>query len=340
VAALGAVLTAVLVVAAAASLLAAGYFNRAAQRERDARQEADRQGAAERWERYRSNIAAASAACKCRTATPRARLFERCGRPSTVTGMARLHNQLDGAILVMHVPGGKYRSHVLSPSGRQTAVAASTKTRFILYDVPTVRSKLSARPFGPATSVAYRPDGKQVATASTIRRSASGIQRGPRTRVLKSGSAPGNLDHDPLIAYSADGSRIVAMRRNGCHDPIVGTSTGKLVALGEWQELGHLVAFSPDGRRGPRVLGICLSVRRRHGARRLAVMPHVNLVRRRDFLARQQAVAPKTKEDDNGILSGTARWRRNRRLARPYFPSWSGAFSPDGSWLLSGALPG
>src|SRR5262249_14285892 len=69
IAALGGVLTAVLVVGLVVALVAAGYFNRlrwneaqAAQHERDARQVAEELGNAERWGRYRANIAAASAA--------------------------------------------------------------------------------------------------------------------------------------------------------------------------------------------------------------------------------------------------------------------------------------
>ncbi|HEX5272778.1 MAG TPA: serine/threonine-protein kinase, partial [Gemmataceae bacterium] len=62
IAVLGGVLTAVLVAGLVASWVAAGYFNRLRLDEAHTAEEARRRGDAERWERYRSNIAAASAA--------------------------------------------------------------------------------------------------------------------------------------------------------------------------------------------------------------------------------------------------------------------------------------
>ena len=96
-----------------------------------------------------------------------------------------LHSQLDGASLVLPVPGGKIESLVLSPSGRQIAVCCFDHNEVYLYDVATGRLEAVLRGHSaPATSVAYRPDGKQVATAGndqTIRLwdPATGRQTGP-----------------------------------------------------------------------------------------------------------------------------------------------------------------
>jgi hypothetical protein len=117
IAVLGAVLTAVLLLATAASLLAAGYFNQlrlneaqAAQKERDARKEADqaaeearRRGDAERWERYRSNIAAAGALQLQNSGNARSAL-EAAPPEHRNWEWQYLHSQLDGASLVLPAP--------------------------------------------------------------------------------------------------------------------------------------------------------------------------------------------------------------------------------------------
>jgi WD40 repeat protein len=48
-----------------------------------------------------------------------------------------LHSQLDGPSVMLPAPGGKYRSHALSPSGHQVAVCGSDDNQEYLYDVAT-----------------------------------------------------------------------------------------------------------------------------------------------------------------------------------------------------------
>ncbi len=101
---LGGVLTAVLVLATVASLLAAGYFKEAAQSERNARHEAEeardlarRRGDAERWGRYRSNIAAASAALQLQNSGAARSALEDAPEEHRNWEWQYLHSQLDGA---------------------------------------------------------------------------------------------------------------------------------------------------------------------------------------------------------------------------------------------------
>src|SRR6202043_3625501 len=78
-----------------------------------------------------------------------------------------LHSQLDGALHMLAVPGGRSIALVLSPSGQQIAVCCFDHNEVYLYDVAT--GKLDAGlggHWGPTTCVVYRPDGKQIAPAS------------------------------------------------------------------------------------------------------------------------------------------------------------------------------
>ena len=144
----------------------------------EARDQAQREQKAERWGRYRSNIAAASAALQLQNSGAARSALEDAPKEHRNWEWQYLHSQLDGASLVLPVPGGKIRSLVLSPSGRQIAVCCVDHNDVYLYDVAT--GKLDAVLRGhsaPATSVAYRPDGKQLPPPATTRPSASGIRR-------------------------------------------------------------------------------------------------------------------------------------------------------------------
>ena len=155
------------------------------------------------------------------------------------------------------MPGGKIRSVVLSPSGRQIAVCCFDHNEVYLYDVAT--GKLDAVLRGhsaPATSAAYRPDGKQVVTASddqTIR--LWDPATGRQTALLQAEVAPPNLDLNPFAAYNSDGSRIAsygayALGDGGVTSRLWDAAAGKEIAvLAKWQENVRPLAFSPDGKR-------------------------------------------------------------------------------------------
>ena len=262
VAALGGALTAVLVLVTVASLLAAGYFNGAAQREREARHDAEeagveatRRGDAERWERYRSNIAAASAALQLQNTGAARSALDAAPQEHRDWEWQYYHNQLDGASLVLRVPGGKVRSFALSPSGRQVAVCCIDHNELYLYDVSSGKESAVLRGHSaPVTTVAYHPDGTQIATASddqTIR--FWNPQTGRQNALLHIKGDPTKLEKHPLLAFNADGSRLASYALS---DGGAGTSrlwdstTGKEVTvLGPWQGSGPPLVFSPDGKR-------------------------------------------------------------------------------------------
>ncbi|HEV3263501.1 MAG TPA: protein kinase, partial [Gemmataceae bacterium] len=362
IAVLGGVLTAVLVLVTVASLLAAGYFNRlrlneaqAAQSERDARREAEeaadeahRRGDAERWERYRSNIAAAAGALQLQNSGTARSALDAAPPEHRNWEWQYFHNQLDGASLVLPVQGGKVIALVLSPSGQQIAVCCADHNHVYLYDVAT--GKLDAVLRGhtaPATSVAYSPDGKQIATASndqTIR--LWDPATGQQTALLRAGSVSDdrqNQEHYPLVAYNRDGSRIAsyALTNGGA-----GTSrlwdadTGTEIAvLGKWQEIVPPVAFSPDGKRVAAGAGQFVHLCDAVTGRQLAALgPHARPVWHLAYSPDGKRIACATAEGNAIHLWDGESGKEVAVLAVPCVAHV--LFSPDGSRLVSwGAHP-
>jgi WD40 repeat protein len=124
-----------------------------------------------------------------------------------------------------------------------------------LYDLATGKENTVLRgQSAAATSVAYRPDGKQVATASndqTIR--LWDPATGQQTALLKAEVAAPQLDRDPFVSYNSDGSRIASHTRSddgAVTSRLWNATIGKEIAvLAPWQERNVPVALSPDGRR-------------------------------------------------------------------------------------------
>jgi serine/threonine protein kinase/WD40 repeat protein len=301
IAVLGGVLTAVLVVGLVASLVAAGYLNRlrlnearAAQNEREARHAAEEAGDAERWGRYRSNIAAASAALQLQNSGAARNALEDAPKEHRNWEWQYLHSQLDGASLVLPVPGGKVKALALSPSGRQLAVCCFDHNEAYLYDVATGRLDAVLRGHSaPVTSLAYSPDGKQVATIGkdqTLR--LWDPATGREVALCRAEAPPPHLDRNPHVAYSPDGSRIASSAGRDVNPAGSGAEAGagairlwdasagkEIAVLANWQEGPRPVAFSPDGKRvaagSGNVVHLCDAV----AGRRLAVLgPHATSV--------------------------------------------------------------
>jgi WD40 repeat protein len=180
------VLVAVLVLVTVTSLLAAGYFNRlrlseaeAARGERDARHEAEqladearRRGDAERWQHYRANMAAAGSALQLQSSGAARRVLGTA--PAEHRDWEWLHftSRLDEARLVLPCAAG--------------------------MDLNTRR-------------VAFRPDGKQVATGQadgTVR--VWDVTTGGEVAAL-----PGQRRDIHELAFSPDGRHLLAFSMDG-----------------------------------------------------------------------------------------------------------------------------
>lgn len=245
---------------AAFSLVSWSYFRAEDARRLEARQreEAQEKERAERWERYRANIAAASAALQLQNSGTARLALEAAPPEHRNWEWLYLHSQLDAASFVLPAPGGKYRSHVLSPSGQQVAISGAEHNEVHLYDVTTGKKiAVLGGHSAPTISVVYRPDGKQIATASadqTIR--LWDPATGQQTALLAHSALPERKGHKSernlVLAYNSDGRRIASNATDGQTGTIRlwDAVAGKEIAdLGTWQGIGSPVAFRPDGKK-------------------------------------------------------------------------------------------
>ncbi len=312
-----------------------------------ARVKAEKNERAERWGRYQSNIVAASAALQLQHGGAARNSLDDAPKEHRNWEWRHLQSQLDGASLVLPMPGGKHMSLVLSPSGRQIAVCCENQNAVYLYDVASGKLDAVLREHtASATSVAYRPDGKQIATSSddqTIR--LWDPATGRQTAILKAEVAPPNLDRNPLVAYSSDGSRIASYSIYAADDGGVtcrlwNAATGKEIAvLAKWQANMHPLAFSPDGRRvavgsGEHVY-LCDAVT----GRRLAVLgPHAKQVIYLAFSPDGKRIASATAADSGNIHLWDGDTGKEVAVLRGHAAQVNSLiFSPDGSRLVSGS---
>jgi eukaryotic-like serine/threonine-protein kinase len=258
IAVLGAVLTAVLVLGTVASLLAAGYFNQlrlneaqSARNERTARQTAENANVAERWERYRSNIAAASAALQLQKSDTARRALEAAPEQNRHWEWQHLHNQLDGSSRVLSMPDRDVNhlartTFVLSPDGRQFATA-SMGHAVELWDAASDVSQPVHVLRGHTHQIwdlAYSPDGRQLATGAEDSMRIWDPATGQQLFLLPS-------DQKPRLTFSSDSTRLLSIDENGRYrlwDP----ATGQLIATlgpGRATQAHPDASFSPDSRR-------------------------------------------------------------------------------------------
>ena len=304
-----------------------------------ARDVAERREMAERWERYRSNIAAASAALQLQNSTTTRSALEAAPQEHRNWEWQHIHSQLDGARHVWPVPGGSVVWAMLSPSGRQVAVRCLAHNDVYLYDVSAEKPGAVLRGHSaPVTSVAYRPDGKQVATGAndgTVRLwdPATG-----RELALLRGEEPPSL-----LSYSPDGSRIASL--GSSKSRLWDATTGKKVAvLGEWQrgadEWGEAIVFSPDSKliavASKEYVRLCDAGR----GHQLAVLgPHEARVHSLAYSPDGKRIASSTHEVPNAIHLWDRETRKELAMLRGHTSLvLHMLFSPDGNYLLSRSL--
>ena len=259
IAGLGAVLTAVLVLATAGSLLAARRFARSARDERSLRHDADsaRDAAsarerAERWERYRSNIAAASAAQQLQNSSTGERALEAAPEEHRNWEWRHLHSLLDGASLVVSVAAGcgRTRGDQSQTPGRSPCWATRGEVRPLRRGHRPARAGPARGKRAPWYPSSTAPMAGSSPAGPTTARSGSGTRRPAGS----SSSCAGKSRRACAIAPTASESS----SNEGATGPGNGkfrlwdaTTGQQLAILGE----GHFTpnstgaAFSPDGKR-------------------------------------------------------------------------------------------
>ncbi|MBV8506900.1 MAG: serine/threonine protein kinase, partial [Alphaproteobacteria bacterium] len=215
----------------------------------DAQQRAERAGEAERWERYRSNIAAAAAALQLQNSGAAQRALEAAPPEHRDWEWRHLHSQLDGARAAM--PGGMlsieqlWQLPILSPSGQQFATVDRDARTIHLWDTRTGTAIGALRGHeGAISALAYSPDGKRLASGSadnTVRLWDPAAGR-KEAAVLRGHEKPVEW-----LYYSPDGERICSL--DGGSGRLWDATSGRAIAvLGG--PVGHITArFTPDGRR-------------------------------------------------------------------------------------------
>src|SRR5262249_26479718 len=129
-----------------------------------ARNEASAGKRTERWERYRSNIAEASAAQQLQNSSTGEQALDAAPEEHRNCEWRHLHSLLDGASLVLPVPEIVWFTLRLSPDARQIAVG-STRGEVHLFNAATGRPGPVLRGHaGHVASLDYSPDGQQLAS--------------------------------------------------------------------------------------------------------------------------------------------------------------------------------
>jgi WD40 repeat protein/serine/threonine protein kinase len=316
--------------------LAAVHFRRLAEEAVAAQRKADLAADRERWERYRSNIAAAASALQLNNIDPARRALAEAPEEFRNWEWRYLNNQLDGARLILRSRGETNRSWpiVASPIGGEVAVKLAGDHRFHVWNTRTGQERaIWSEPEAPVNQLVYSRDGKRVATDSedhTIR-----VWEVATGKMLAR-----MVGHEgPLwrLAFSPDGRRIVSASAD-CTVRLWDAMTGQPLAVlrSNSREDAAPVLFSPDGQwivtgwgkdvrlwdgKTGQPLGLLGS--HEHGVLHLAVSPDG---RRIASLARDEKAI---------VLWDPATRKKVASLTGHVIGDLTMIFSPDGSRLIS-----
>jgi WD40 repeat protein len=351
---LGGVLASVLMLATVISIVAAGRFARlaadrrtVASKERSARLEAEQARSeastreqAERWGRYRSNIAEASAAQQLQNSSTGERALEAAPEEYRNWEWRHFHSLLDGARLVVPVPGIHMYTLRVSPDSRQIAVGTH-RGEVHVFDAATGQPGTVLR--GHASAVAsleYSPDGLQLASGAR-----DGTLRiwDPATGRLRFVLRGGGPPHLLPLRYSPDGTRIATSEPSTEPQSAVyrlwDARTGQQIAIlgegGHFDEFNVAVAFRPDGKRVVAAAGKSIRIYDPDTGRRLSELrlqgePLDRILfspdGKRFFVARPgDTTPPQLRDGETGEVVAD--------LSRVNSPAWALAFNAQGSRL-------
>ena len=183
-------------------------------------------GQAERWERYRSNLAAASAELHLQKSATARRALDAAPEEHRNWEWRHFHSQLDGAGRVLPIPnwGRDFEglpTFAVSPDDRQLATAG-TSYAVSLWDATSTSDQPVHILPGHTLQVwhmTYSPDGRQLATASPDSIRLWDPATGRPLFVLAA-------DEKATLAFSADGRRLLAIAEQGKYS-LWDTTTGQ-----------------------------------------------------------------------------------------------------------------
>jgi WD40 repeat protein len=259
IAVLGGVLTAVLALVTLASLLAAGYFNQLRLNEAQAADEARRRGDAERWERYRSNIAAASAALQLHQSDTARRRLEEAPEQHRNWEWQYLHSQLSGARAILRGHGGEVWAVEYSRDGRWLA-SRSRKGTTRLWQMPSGQEAGTlGDPDEQVTAIRFSPAGLLAAGYWLDGLTAVRIWDPARRHLLGEFRARGYVQ---ALAWSADSRWLAAnagaedpMHRPTGHVLLWDASAGRVAGEAVTDGIFHQLAFRPGSPQLARCYG-------------------------------------------------------------------------------------
>jgi WD40 repeat protein/predicted Ser/Thr protein kinase len=336
---LACILFTVLTLATTGSLLAAKRFAGVARIERALRRDADiaRDAArererAERWERYRAAIAAASAAQQLQNSTIGERALTEAPQEHRNWEWRHLHSLLEGASHVLRVPSGRVGPKAMSPKSSQIAVVGEDG-EVMLYDAVTgQRGTALERQPGEVASLQYSADGRRLVVGAKdggiwIFNAATGRQQ-LLLRAEKSANV--RLSPDGLRLISNEAAVVPGKGKYRLWDTMTGR---QLALLGEGEFTGYNVGttFSPDGKRvataDGELIRICASDT---GGPLLVAGPLGTPVSRIFFSPDGKRIIA-----DQVFLCDSETGRRIAVLGEPSSADWFLAWSADGSRLAT-----
>ncbi len=243
-----AAIAALLITGTIASGLAAEHFRRLAKEAADGRRRAEQAIVGERWQRYRSNIAAAESALQLQNIGPARIALEEAPKEYRNWEWRHLHSGLEGARLIIPSPRPRSESRlfVASPIGSEVAVWGGSDRRVRVWDTTTGMERVRwSGPEAPRDMYMYSPDGKRLATGSE------------RHAILLWDVATGKLmatlvGHQAAVrsvAFNPDGRRIASSSEDRSFR-LWDVATGQSLAILGSNE-GEPTApalFSPDGK--------------------------------------------------------------------------------------------
>jgi WD40 repeat protein/tRNA A-37 threonylcarbamoyl transferase component Bud32 len=215
-----------------------------------AKHRAEQAGAMERWERYRSDIAAAAAAMRLQITSTAQRALDEAPEEHRNWEWDHLHSQLDSARAALPgaVPASEnfvaWRLPIVSPSGKQLATLDADRRSIRLWDTTTGGAcGVLRRSDSPVRALAYSPDGKRLAFSCGD----GSICLCDPTTATEVAIWRGHEKPVELLLYSPDGRRLVSQADDGHR--LWDTATGQILAHFPGRRGSCSALFTADGRR-------------------------------------------------------------------------------------------